>query len=96
MKWIRRISDKPANLDQVKGKTHAISHDSYRFSSIININMDDRETYEAIWEELKLIGYQEGDDVLYFHFIEACDYSNVNYFDINIEEFEEAMGVNVG
>ena len=58
--------------------------------------MEDRETYEAIWEELKLIGYQDGDDVLYFHFIEAYDYSNVNYFDINIEELEEAMGVNVG
>ena len=60
------------------------------------INMEDRETFKAIWEELKLLGYQKGDDVLYFHFIEACDYSNVNYFDINIEEFEEAIGVNVG
>lgn len=52
--------------------------------------------YENIWWELMNMGYDEGDDITYYEFVEACDKAGIDRDDIDIDTFSEIFKVNIG
>ena len=51
---------------------------------------------DAIWEGLSNLGYGEGDDIPYFHFVECCEECGLSAEDIKVEKFARKFGVNIG
>lgn len=52
--------------------------------------------YENIWWELMNMGYDEGDDITYYDFVDACDEAGTDSDDIDIDDFSEIFKVNIG
>lgn len=49
-----------------------------------------------IWQALEELGYNQGDDIPYFHFNECCEELDIDVDDIDIDRFAERYDVNIG
>ena len=50
----------------------------------------------AIWEALTKLGYDKGDDIPYFHFVECCEECGINAEDLEVDKFAAKFGVSIG
>lgn len=49
-----------------------------------------------LWTEFTKNGFEHGDDITYFDFVEMCQNIDIDPDEINLEEFCEKYNVNIG
>lgn len=55
-----------------------------------------KEQYDAIWKCLKRDGYNHGDDITHFEFVQACEESHVDPDKIDVDEFCFNYNIEIG
>lgn len=58
--------------------------------------MFNEELYEHVWDEILGSGFDEGDDITYFDFVNACEEAYVDPDEIDMDIFMEKYNVNIG
>lgn len=73
------------------------SHLNDDFFVIFKIKvMFNEKLYEQVWNELLGNGFDEGDNITYFDFVNACEEAYVDRYEINLDIFMEKYNVNIG
>ena len=49
-----------------------------------------------IWNELLDFGYEQGDDIVYYDFVQCCENVNVEPSEYIMDKLHESYNVNIG